>query len=118
VQRCSSDLRLNPHAHGIFLDGVFVPGPDGGRPVFHPLPHISSTAVADVLQIARSRILKLLSRRDVVEISDDLVTVTGDLADRDPATPRSPRSPPPPSPGSRPQGPRAGHPCSSPCPAA
>jgi Transposase zinc-binding domain/Putative transposase len=30
VQRVSSDLRCNPHVHGIFVDGVFVPA--GGKP--------------------------------------------------------------------------------------
>ena len=85
VQRTSSDLRCNPHAHAIFLDGVFVADPDGGAPVFHPLPHISNTAVADILQISRTRILKFLVRRGVVDITDDVVTVTEDLADRDPA---------------------------------
>jgi hypothetical protein len=28
VQRTSSDLRLNPHYHSAFLDGVFAPGED------------------------------------------------------------------------------------------
>ena len=69
----------------MFLDGVFVPDTAGGRPAFHALPYISDTAVADVLQIARSRIITFLSRRGVVEVTDDLVTVSDDLADRDPA---------------------------------
>jgi len=85
IQRCSSDLRLNPHVHAVFLDGVFVPDPAGGRPAFHALPYLSDTAVADVLQIARSRIIKFLARRGVVDVDDDLVTVTDDLAARDPA---------------------------------
>ena len=84
VQRTSSDLRCNPHVHAIFLDGVFVAAPNGGKPAFHPLPHLSNTAVADVLQISRTRILRFLSRRGVVDITDDVVTVTDDLADRDP----------------------------------
>ena len=84
VQRVSSDLRCNPHVHGIFVDGVFVPAADGGKPTFHALPHLSDTAVADVLQISRTRILKFLIRRGVVDVADDMVTVTDDLADRDP----------------------------------
>ena len=52
--------------------------------MFHALTHISDTAVADVLQISRTRILKFLIRRGVVDVADDAVTVTDDLADRDP----------------------------------
>ena len=33
VQRVSSDLRLNPHLHAIFLDGVFAT--DSGSSAFH-----------------------------------------------------------------------------------
>jgi len=36
---------------------MFVPAVAGGVPTFHGLPHISDTAVADVLQISRARIL-------------------------------------------------------------
>ena len=82
VQRTSSDLRCNPHVHAIFVDGVFVA--DGGRPTFHALPHLSDTGVADVLQIARTRIIRFLARRGVVDVADDVVTVSDDLADRDP----------------------------------
>jgi hypothetical protein len=84
VQRTNSDLRCNPHVHGIFLDGVFVTDPDGGKPTFHPLPHLSNTGVADVLQICRTRIIKFLTRRGVVEVTGDMLTVSDDLADRDP----------------------------------
>lgn len=35
IQRASSDLRLNPHFHTLFLDGVYVRDGEGGRPVFH-----------------------------------------------------------------------------------
>ena len=85
IQRTSSDLRCNPHVHAIFVDGVFVPAVGGGVPTFHALPYLSDTAVADVLQIARSRIIKFLSRRGVVDVADDQMTVNDDLAARDPA---------------------------------
>jgi hypothetical protein len=54
VQRTSADLKLNPHLHSVVLDGVFVAGPDGGdgKPVFHTLPRISDTAVADLRQVS------------------------------------------------------------------
>ncbi len=36
VQRASSDLKLNPHLHAVFLDGVYFTGGDGpdGAPEF------------------------------------------------------------------------------------
>jgi Putative transposase len=55
VQRVSSDLRLNPHWHAIFLDGVFAPDDDGALR-FHPLPSLSNGQVADLMQAVRIRI--------------------------------------------------------------
>jgi hypothetical protein len=49
LQRCSSDLRLNPHFHSIVLDGVFVPA-EGGELEFHALPSLTN---ADVLSSCR-----------------------------------------------------------------
>jgi hypothetical protein len=89
VQRTSADLKLNPHLHSVFLDGVFVAGPDGGdgKPVFHTLPRISDTAVADLLQVIRTRVMRFLVRRRVVEADTDADTMLlpDDLAERDPA---------------------------------
>jgi hypothetical protein len=39
VQRASSDLKLKPHLHVVFLDGVYVPSADSS-PEFRPLPHL------------------------------------------------------------------------------
>ena len=54
VQRVNSDLRLNPHLHLIALDGVFVEREDGNL-VFHRLPSLSYSDVADLLHTARVR---------------------------------------------------------------
>lgn len=51
MQRASSDLKLNPHLHVVFLDGVYTSPANGGL-VFRALPHLSTTDVADALQIA------------------------------------------------------------------
>ena len=83
VQRTSSDLRLNPHLHAILLDGVFVP--DSGTPVFHPLPHLDTSDLADVLQVIRVRILKYLERRGVIESRHELTLLDDDFVEREPA---------------------------------
>jgi len=86
VQRTQADLRLAPHFHAIVLDGIYVPDPDGlGPPVFRQLPRLSTQDVADVLQIARVRILKFLVRRNIVEAGPDACLLPDDLALREPA---------------------------------
>jgi hypothetical protein len=71
VQRTSADLKLDPHLHAVVLDGVFVAGPAGsdGMLVFHALPRISDVALADLLSVIRSRLLRYLVRRRVVEVA-------------------------------------------------
>ncbi len=56
VQQTSSDLRMNPHVHAVFLDGAYEV--DGDRVVFHPLPKLTTRDVAEVLEQA----LKCMSR--------------------------------------------------------
>ena len=82
MQRVSSDLRLNPHFHTLALDGVFSEN-EHGELAFRPLPCLTNGDVADVLQIARARILALLRRKGVIE--DDAVTADETLAEREPA---------------------------------
>ena len=77
-QRVSSDLRLNPHIHSIVLDGVFVP--DSGTPVFHPLPPLDTSDLADVLQVIRVRIIKFLERKGVMVLRPLLGVVEGPFA--------------------------------------
>ena len=84
VQRASSDLKLNPHLHVVFLDGVYVAAADGGL-AFPSLPHLSTTDVADALQVARARILRYLERRAVIRVDDDALSVDDELAELEPA---------------------------------
>ena len=97
IQRCSSDLRLNPHIHAALLDGVFTEGADGELS-FHALPRLRTEELADVLQIVRVLILRLLVRRGVVQGEPELTVappqraqgspgapVDDDLAEREPA---------------------------------
>ena len=82
VQRASSDLRLNPHLHAVFLDGIFTDGE--GKPAFHELPRLRTDDVADLLQVARVRILRHLARRGFVVVDADALEVKDELAERDP----------------------------------
>jgi hypothetical protein len=62
VQRTSSDLRLNPHVHAVFFDGVFDEDAEG-EVAFHPLPRLETEEVAGVLEDASRRITRYLRRR-------------------------------------------------------
>jgi len=67
VQRANSDLRLNPHYHQLALDGVYTePEDEEATPEFHPLPYLTSEDVADLLQLARVRILRFLQRQGAI----------------------------------------------------
>jgi hypothetical protein len=69
IQRASSDLRLNPHFHALFLDGTYRPGRDGGgRPLFHPVPGPTQDEVEAVVQRASKRILRFVERRGVITL--------------------------------------------------
>jgi hypothetical protein len=84
VQRVSADLRLNPHFHSIFLDGVFTRGDDGTLE-FHALPSLSTSEVADLMQAVRIRVLRFLARAGVIDDTRDLAAVDADFAEREPA---------------------------------
>jgi hypothetical protein len=62
VQRTSSDLRLNPHVHAVFLDGVFHEDARG-EVRFRALPRHETEDVARVLEDAARRITRYLQRR-------------------------------------------------------
>jgi hypothetical protein len=62
VQRTSSDLRLNPHVHAVFLDGVHDEAPSG-EVAFRALPRLATEDVASVLEDAARRITRHLARR-------------------------------------------------------
>ena len=90
IQRANSDLRLNPHFHAVFLDGVYAPDRDGKGQMFHPAPDPSQHDVEQVVQRASKRILRFLQRRGVITLvhapGDGEVTVVGDdtMGEKDP----------------------------------
>ncbi len=79
LQRTSSDLRLNPHLHVLFLDGVYQE--DGENVVFHALPHLSTREVGSVLERVVRRIERFLKKRGLLRAGDS--DVHDDAADPD-----------------------------------
>ena len=57
VQRTSSDLKLNPHLHVVFLDGVYRAQRE--HVLFHELPHLRTRDVAEVLTRAPVRMVRI-----------------------------------------------------------
>jgi hypothetical protein len=74
IQRANSDLRLNPHFHTVFLDGVYSPDGDGRGQMFHPAPAPTQQEIEALVCRASKRILRFLQRRGVIT----LVTAPGD----------------------------------------
>jgi hypothetical protein len=90
IQRANSDLRLNPHVHSIFLDGVYSADRDGKGLMFHPAPAPSQEEIESLVGKASKRILRFLQRRKVITLvtapGDGEVTVVGDetMGEKDP----------------------------------
>ena len=69
VQRTSSDLRLNPHLHVLFLDGAYHEA--AGALVWTELPHLRTREVGEVLERALRRMDKHLRRRGLLDVATD-----------------------------------------------
>jgi hypothetical protein len=90
IQRANSDLRLNPHLHTIFLDGMYSPDCKGKGQLFHPAPSPTQDEIEDLVGRASKRILGFLQRRGVITLvtapGDGEVTVVADeaIGEKDP----------------------------------
>ena len=90
IQRANSDLRLNPHFHTLFLDGVYAPDADGNGQMFHPAPAPTQEDIEHLVARVSKRILRFLQRRGVITLvtapGDGEVTVVPDetLGEQDP----------------------------------
>jgi hypothetical protein len=75
LQRSSSDLKLNPHIHALFLDGVYremdASKDADQRLLFEALPHLSTREVSSVLERATKRMKKYLRRRRLLDERED-----------------------------------------------
>jgi hypothetical protein len=68
VQRTSSDLRLNPHLHVVFLDGAYHE--DGATLVWEELGHLKTREVGEVLERAVRRMARYLRRHGAIETAE------------------------------------------------
>ena len=69
VQRTSSDLRLNPHLHVVFLDGSYQGGTSPDDVVWREHGHLQTRDVGRVLEVALRRMHRWLRRRGA--LTDD-----------------------------------------------
>src|SRR5262249_34445490 len=65
VQRTSSDLRLNPHLHVVFLDGAYHE--EGASLAWEQLGHLKTREVGEVLERAVRRMARYLRRHGAIE---------------------------------------------------
>jgi len=77
AQRTSSDLRLNPHLHAVFIDGAYRE--EGETLAWKPLDHLQTGEVGAVLEKAVGRMAKYLQRRQALTLSntDDIGNADG-----------------------------------------
>jgi len=68
VQRTSSDLRLNPHLHVVFLDGAYHE--DDAALVWQELGHLKTREVGEVLERAVRRMARYLRRHGAIETAE------------------------------------------------
>ncbi len=69
VQRTSSDLRLNPHLHAVWLDGGWHE--QGGGLAWQGLGHLKNSEVGGVLERVVRRIERHLGRSGLLRIDED-----------------------------------------------
>jgi Putative transposase len=77
VQRTSSDMRLNPHLHVLFLDGAYHE--DGAELVWNELGHLQTRGVGQVLENAVRRMLLHLRRHGLLELERGVGTLAVEL---------------------------------------
>ena len=69
LQRTSSDMKVNPHVHAVFLDGHEVER--RGELVFEAPSRVSTSEVAEVLQRTRDKMFAYLRRRGMLALGDE-----------------------------------------------
>ena len=90
IQRANSDLRLSPHFHTLFLDGLYSADRDGKGRTFHSAFVPRQDEVEQLVERSSKRILRLLQRRGVITLvsapGDGEVTVVSDesIGEKDP----------------------------------
>ena len=69
VQRTSSDMRLNPHLHAVFLAGAWYE--QGGELCWRGLGHLKTSEVGAVLESTLTRIGRHLRRHGLLRTDDE-----------------------------------------------
>jgi hypothetical protein len=69
VQRTSSDLRLNPHLHAVFLDGTWHE--EGDELLFRGLGHLRTSEIGEVLERTIRRMGRHLRRRGLLSLGQE-----------------------------------------------
>lgn len=86
IQRCSSDLKCNPHIHAVFLDGGYRERE--GELEFLALGHLRGSEVAEVLGKARKRIERILAKAgDRAHDDEELLPLLASVSGSAPAGP-------------------------------
>ena len=70
LQFFDSAIRVNPHLHGLFADGVFTCDSVRSRAQFHPLPAPTDAEVALITKQIAARVLRLLRNEELVPDPD------------------------------------------------
>lgn len=76
VQRFGDGLRLNPHFHMLFLEGVYVLDPKNfqdGKPRFYPTPAPTDEEIAQLVATIAKRVIRALKRRGYLQDETDSV---------------------------------------------
>ncbi len=76
VQRTSSDMRLNPHLHAVFLDGAWYE--ESGELCWQGLGQLKTSEVGAVLESTVTRIERHLRRRGLLWTDDADPDIPGD----------------------------------------
>jgi len=80
VQRFDSAVRLNPHLHGLFPDGVFTTAAHRPRASFHALPAPSDAQIARLTEKIARQVHRLLAAEGKLRDDGDGILLDGEAS--------------------------------------
>ena len=78
IQRFGSALNLNVHFHRLFLDGVYVVGPDGTLQRFRPVRAPTTAELTELTHTIAERVGRFLQRQALLDRDAENSYLTGD----------------------------------------